>query len=158
MDENRTVRPGHNGGGVLRPFIAGDPRTKELGRKGAASRELRRAGRRSTSEAVSATMTALRTAHDRGTLGATAFAAAADLIGRVVTGEVTIRHASDAAELLRALVDIGRLESGDPTRTVAVAHLSGPQLAARLRELQALGDGSAAAQAADDAPAPSVTL
>jgi len=85
--------------------------------------------------------------YERAELGPMALAAAADLIGRVLRGDVPVRNGDEAASLLRALVDIGRIESGDATRTVAIAHLSGPALAQRLRELQV----SAAVSAADDA-------
>ena len=80
-----------------------------------------------------------------------ALATAADLIGRLVQGSIPVRNGGEAAELLRALVDVGRLESGDPTRTVAVAHMTGPALVARLRELQA----SSAADTVADEPEPS---
>lgn len=79
-----------------------------------------------------------------------AFAVAAYVMGAVLNGTIPVRNGSEAAELTRVLVDIGRMEAGDAQRTVAVAHLSGPALAARLRELQRGDPLSAAASTADD--------
>jgi hypothetical protein len=109
-------------------------------------RRAKRAHKQATAAGTARELALLAQAHERGDLGGIAMAAAAELIGRVVRGDVPVRNGDEAAGLLRALVDIGRLESGDPTRTVAVAHLSGPALAQRLRELQR----SSAVQAADD--------
>jgi hypothetical protein len=88
----------------------------------------------------------LAATYQRHELGPIAIAAAVDLIGRVTRGEIPVRNGGEVAELVRALVDIGRMESGDAQRTVAVAHLSGPALAERLRALQV----SSAASTADD--------
>jgi hypothetical protein len=127
---------GFNGGGRLRPFVQGDERTRQLARRGVEAREIKRAGKRATSEAVNVAVASVRAAHDRGELGPAARAAAIDLIGRVCVGEIRVRHAGDAAILIRVLVDIARLEENQPTRTAVVAHLSSEQLVERLRNLQ----------------------
>jgi hypothetical protein len=101
---------GDNGGGRLRPFTTGDERTRQLARHGVQAREANRAAKRAGSEAVNVAVAAVRAAHDRGELGPTARAAAIDLIGRVVVGEIPVRHATDAVVLIRVLVEISRLE------------------------------------------------
>src|SRR5262245_26339288 len=138
VDRAGVVRSG------LTPFDS--ERGREAGRRSADSRRAAKAAGRASVQAVAGELRALAATWERGDLGPLAFAAAADLIGRVARGDVPVRNGSEAADLLRALVDVGRIESGDAQRTVAVAHLSGPALAARLRELQA----SSAADTADD--------
>jgi hypothetical protein len=140
VDRDGVSRPG------LRPFDS--ERARAAAHRSADSRRAKAAIVRAQPDAIAGELRKLAAVHERGELGPMALAAAADLIGRVVRGDVPVRNGGEAAELLRALVDIGRIEAGDATRTVAVAHMSGPALAARLRELQV----SAAVQAADDAP------
>jgi hypothetical protein len=142
VDRDGIARPG------LRPFDS--DRARDAAHRSAEVRRAKRSAQRADVAAIAGELRLLAAAHERADLGPMAMAAAADLIGRVVRGDVPVRNGGEAAELLRALVDVGRLEAGDATRTVAVAHLSGPALAARLRELQV----SAAVQAADDAPPP----
>jgi hypothetical protein len=127
---------GFNGGGRLRPFVTGDERTRQLALRGVQAREAKRAARRADSEAVNVAVATVRAAHDRGELGPTARAAAIDLIGRVVMGEVPIRHATDAANLIRVLVDVARLEENQPMRTAVVANLSSDDVAERIRQMQ----------------------
>jgi hypothetical protein len=127
---------GFNGGGRLRPFAPGEERTRQLARRGVEAREIKRAGKRATSEAVNVAVASVRAAHDRGELGPTARAAAIDLIGRVVVGEIPVRNATEAATLIRVLVDVARLEDNQPVHTSLVAHMSSEDVAERLRQLQ----------------------
>ena len=62
----------------------------------------------------------------------------------VLVGEIPVRHGTDAAMLLRVLVDVARLEMGEHTHASVVAHLTGPALAQRLRDLQPSGATEAA--------------
>ena len=55
---------------------------------------------------------------------------------QVERGEIQVRHGEDAASLVRVLVDVARLELGEHTSASVVAHISGPALAERLRQLQ----------------------
>jgi hypothetical protein len=82
-------------------------------------------------------LSALVEAMPREQLGPTAAAVAQDVIARVAVGEIKIRHAGDAADLLRVLVDVARIESGSPTSVSMVAHVSPEDTMARIRELRA---------------------
>jgi hypothetical protein len=139
----------------LTPFTTETAR--EMGRR---SGEARRAGKVARSKDVrtaSAALVEVREAFDRDRLGPDAAAAAGYVIGRIVTGSIPIRHAEDAATLLRALVDVARLEAGQPTTATAVLHV-GADATARVLALRdqaraALGMASSTALAADDSPA-----
>jgi hypothetical protein len=74
-------------------------------------------------------------AHERSKLGPTAAALAAEIMGRLLVGEIKLRGA-DVAPVLRALVDIARLESGEPTSAALVAHVDAATIASRVTELQ----------------------
>jgi len=83
-----------------------------------------------------------------------------DTMARVLSGEVPIRHASDAAEWVRVLVDIARLEAGQPTSASIVAHVDGAAVTARLDEIrgQAIAAlASPAAQVTGEAEVPTST-
>ena len=108
----------------LTPFVAGDPRTLEISRQGVAARKARTASRRRDVKTVAATLSAVADAVDRDSLGHHAAAVAGYVMGLVTTGAVPVRHAGDAAELIRVLVDVARLEEGAPTSTSVVAHVS----------------------------------
>jgi hypothetical protein len=123
---------------------------RQAGLKSAEARRVRKLARAADVEQVATEVRKLVVQYERHELGPMAFAACADLVGRVVRGDIPVRNGSEAADLMRALVDIGRLESGDAQRTVAVAHLTGPALAQRLRELQRVDVVSSAASTADD--------
>jgi hypothetical protein len=56
-------------------------------------------------------------------------------MGRLLVGEIKLRGA-DVAPVLRALVDIARLESGEPTSAALVAHVDAATVASRVGELQ----------------------
>lgn len=133
-DENTGIAAKRSAG--LRPFTKGDHRARDAALRSVEVRRAKRAIERAESLDVAQQIRTLIDTHDRATLGPAAFAVAVHVVGKVLTGAIPVRNGAEAADLLRALVDIGRLESGDATRTVAVAHLSGPALAARLRELQ----------------------
>jgi hypothetical protein len=104
-----------------------------MGRRGVAVRETRRAAMRADTEEVASYIARLIATHKREDLGPAAAAAAMSMIARVERGELTPR---DPAEWVKALVDVARLEMGSHTNASVVAHLSGPALAERLRELQ----------------------
>jgi hypothetical protein len=91
---------------------------------------------------VNVAVATVRAAHDRGELGTTARAAAIDLIGRVVVGEIPIRNGTDAANLIRVLVDVARLEENQPMRTAMVAQLSTEDFAERIRQMQLVARAS----------------
>jgi hypothetical protein len=72
---------------------------------------------------VSTALATVRESFERDELGADAAAAAGWLLGRIVTGGIPIRNGAEAAELLRALVDVARLEAGESTSNTVVAHV-----------------------------------
>lgn len=117
----------------LRPFHQGDPRAIAAGRKGAMTRQARRAIARGQARDVSETVATLVATHERGILGPVAAAAAIDAIGRVARGEVTPR---DWTEWVRVMVDVARLEEGQHTSAALVAHLGSDDTAARVAALQ----------------------
>jgi len=131
----------------LTPFDS--ERARLAGLRSAEVRRARKVAGRLASEEVARDVRALAETYQRQELGPIAIAAAIDLIGRCARGEIPVRNGAEAADLVRALVDIGRLEAGEAQRSVAVAHLSGPALATRLRELQR-DDVSAAVSAVAD--------
>lgn len=143
---NTTGRPVPVG---LRPFTSASGR--EAGRRSAEARRQRAGAERAARATASTLVEDVRTLASiagRVDLGSAASAAAVTLIGRVERGEVPVK---DPAAWLRALVDVARLERGEPTALAAVAHLSGPALVDRLRALQL--DPSAAVEAAHDVEA-----
>jgi hypothetical protein len=71
----------------------------------------------------------------RDQLGPIAAAAAVHLIGRLLAGEIKLRGA-DFAPTVRALVDIARLEAGEPTSSALVTHVTADEVIARVRALQ----------------------
>jgi hypothetical protein len=143
----------------LRPFAAGDPRTIEAARKGGEARRATRDGRRRDALALRDIVTTAVTTYNRDQLGPLAGALAADIMARLLSGEIRLRSA-DVAPTVRALVDIVRLESGEATSTALVAHVDAADVAARVGALQrqaraALATVSLPAQATGDDGSPS---
>jgi len=129
---------------------------REMGRRSAEARKRKREAQRAASADVVDGLRTLAEAVRREDLGPAALAAAVDIIGRVVRGEQSVR---DPAEWLRALVDVVRLESGEPTSASVVAHLRGDAVAAvvaaRDEARRQLGPAlSPTAQAAGEAVVP----
>jgi hypothetical protein len=139
----------------LTPFVKGDGRAVEAGRRGAAVRAAKRATERATAATVAAELRTLATTFTREELGPIAAAAAVDIIGRVQRGEVSVR---DPADWLRALVDVARLEAGEATSASIVAHLgagaTAEVVALRDRARAAIDAPSSSVLAADDPPVP----
>jgi hypothetical protein len=127
-------------------------RARAAGLRSAESRRAAKLAGKLSAEGASAELRQFARTWQRDDLAPLVFAAAAELVGRTLRGEIPVRNGAELAEVLRVLVDIGRLETGDATRTVAVAHLSGPALAERIRQLQRADPVSAAALVADDGP------
>jgi hypothetical protein len=98
-------------------------------------RRAKRAATRATSLEVVRQLEALANSHMRTQLGPMAAAAAMDAIGRVTSGEVKLRGA-DVAGWVRALVDVARMEAGEPTSAALIAHVSTADVAARVEQLQ----------------------
>lgn len=137
-------------GGQLRPFRKGDGRGAAAGRRSAETRSKRRALERAAAADLITELRTLSKLVDRADLGPVAIAAALDMIGRVARGEQAVK---DPAEWVRVLVDIARLESGDPTSTSIVAHLGVAEVKAlrdQARQTLALTVADPTALAADE--------
>lgn len=115
----------------LRPFTA--ETAVAAAAKSAEIRRAKRDARRKEAQSVARHLATLTAAHDRAQLGPVAAAAAMDCIGRVASGEVPIRNASEASEWVRVLVDVARLEAGEATSASIVAHI-GPTEVKALRD------------------------
>ena len=71
---------------------------------------------------------------DRQTIGTHTAAVAAMILAKLAAGQVPIRHAADAAELLKVLVDITRLEEGQATSHVMHGSV---QIVERIEQMRA---------------------
>lgn len=132
------------GMGNLTPFDS-----ERAKRASALGVQAKRAKRLATSAAVSEVVGNLATVRDtlaRDELGGSCAAAAQWVVARVVAGQIPVRHAGDAAELLRVLVDVARLEEGSATSVALVGHLGGSDLSAAVA---AMRDRARAALASD---------
>jgi hypothetical protein len=65
-----------------------------------------------------------------------AWAVAGLILHKVATGAVQVKRGDEAAALLRAVVDVARMEGGEPTSASVVAHMSSEAMAARIAQLQ----------------------
>lgn len=115
----------------LKPFTTETSRA--AAQRSAEVRRVKRDARRKEAQSVARHLATLTDVHDRDRLGPIAAAAAMDCIGRVSSGEVPIRNASEAAEWVRVLVDVARLEAGEATSASIVAHI-GPAEVKSLRD------------------------
>lgn len=137
----------------LQPFTKGDPRAVEAGRKGAEVRRANRARQAGDAQTVATELATLRASFERETLGPNAAAAAQWLIARVTRGDIPVRNGDEAAALLRAFVDVARLEAGEATAHSIHATIDRGEAVARVAALQARAREvlGAAAVAVDDA-------
>jgi uncharacterized protein (UPF0254 family) len=119
-----------------------------MAKRGGEARRARRDGKRQDAAALrKLTATACET-FDRSQLGPLAGALAADIMARMLSGEIRLRSA-DVAPTVRALVDILRLEAGEPTSAALVAHVSSAEVADRVAQLQAQARAALTMAAAD---------
>lgn len=88
-------------------------------------------------ESVQELLSGLIEASPREQLGPAAAACAQHLVGQVASGEVRIRHVGDAAELIKVLVDVARLEEGQHTAATIVAHADSGATLERLAQIRA---------------------
>ena len=127
------ITPAH--GGRLVPFVKGDERARELGRLGGQKRAAQAAIKAGDSEALRSVLDSAASTFKRGDLGPYCIAVAGTILGRIQTGAIKV-PGSDAAALLRVLVDIARLEAGEPTSAAVIAHLSGGDVRERVEALR----------------------
>ncbi len=107
---------------TLQPFKKGDNRASEMGKRGAEARKAKREAAAlvtvkdaTTGAELVATLTSR---YDRATLGEVSAAAVQHLIANVISGAVPIKDATDAANLIKVLFDVARLEEGQSTSNV----------------------------------------
>ena len=140
----------------LTPFTKGDPRAIAAGRKGGETRRANRDARVKKAADAAKQLATFSETFERSTLGSNAANVAQYIMGRVGTGDIPVRNGDEAAALLRALVDIARLEEGQATsHTIsatygadAVARVVAIQQAARDQlATDAAGELSTAAEA-----------
>jgi hypothetical protein len=65
-----------------------------------------------------------------------AAATAMQVMSRIVSGQIPVRHAGDAAELIKVLVDVARIEEGKSTSNVLHGSVNG-ELIEKITALQA---------------------
>jgi hypothetical protein len=134
----------------LKPFAKGDPRAVAAGKKGAEALRARREASSSSGRQVVKVLDTLRDTARREDLGPNAAGVASWLLGRIVQGAIPVRNGGEAADLLRALVDVARLEAGESTSNTLVAHVgagaAAEVIALRDQARRALGQGTDPAQ------------
>ena len=118
----------------LRPFRKGDPAASIAGRKGAETRRAKRAITRAETVAVAKHLQLLALSYERDQLGDSAAALAMEMIGRVSRGEIPVRNGSEAAELVRVLVDVARIEAGQYTSATVTVKADDIARAVALRD------------------------
>lgn len=121
----------------LRPFKPGDPRAIEAGRKSAAVRRAKRADQVQRGSDAASELRAFAASFERGDVAPAAWAVAGLLLHKIASGAIEVRRGDEAAALLRAVVDVARMEGGEPTSASVVAHMSSGDMAARIARLQA---------------------
>lgn len=145
MDDDDVVTemftPSH-GKGQLKPFTKGDPRTREMARKGAAATARKNATEREAIEAEKLALTATASArremasmlrmagiHDADEIlrdvqarpeivGQLAKAMAVSVLSRILADEFPIKSAGEAIKLVEIGVKIHRLEMGQATEII----------------------------------------
>ena len=146
-DEDKDKVPGQRGNPNLTPFRKGDGRASAAGKASADKRRAARASRATAARDVSDALASVLATFHREDLGDASAAVAGWLLGRISAGQVPVRNAGEAADLLRALVDVARLEAGQATSTSVVAHVGSTAtaevLALRDRARTMLGTGMA---------------
>lgn len=132
-DDDGSITPVH-GRGRLVPFDS--ERGKRAAARSVEVRAAKRAAVATSASDAAVKLDELARTFQRDRLGEYAAAAAGHVLGELVGGRIKVRHGEDAAALLRALVDIARLEAGEATSVHLSAHLSGEDAASRVAELR----------------------
>lgn len=125
----------------LTPFIEGDSRAVIAGKKSGEVRRARavaeRAKRSEDALTLASHLATFTQTFDRTDVGAQAAAVAQMILARIAANQIPIRHAADAAELLRVLVDVTRLEEGLHTTASLSAQLDSSAIVARIEQMRA---------------------
>ena len=110
------------------------------GKKGAAVRRqralARKAAQASDAQTLATFLSELPATFDRDQLPQHTAGVAAFILAKIAAGQVPIRHAGDAAELLKVLVDVTRLEEGQHTSAHLSASIDAESIVARIESLR----------------------
>lgn len=124
----------------------------EAGRKSGEARRRRAAAKRladtNAANELAEHLETFAETFQRETIGTHTAAVAAMILAKIAAGQVPIRHAADAAELLKVLVDITRLEEGQATSHVMHGSV---EIVQRIEQMRA---ELTAANTATEIPAP----
>lgn len=131
---DRVHVPAH-GRGQLVPFDS--ERGKAAARKSVEVRAAKRAAGVTSASEAAVKLDELARTFQRDRLGEYAAASAAFIMGELCAGRIKLKSGEDAAALLRALVDVARLEAGEATSVHLSAHVSAGDAAARLAAIRA---------------------
>jgi hypothetical protein len=126
------------------------------GKKSATTRRTKAAARAALPAELARKLADVRQSFADVDLAASVVAVAGIVMARLASGEIPVRNGGEAADLLRALHEIARLEAGQPTSLSATVSIPPEVAMARLHTLQQQARAtmaalpSATAQAADD--------
>lgn len=122
----------------LTPFDS--ERAKEAGRRSGEVRRQRAAAQRlkNTTEAreLADHLATFGETFHRDDIGTHSAAVAAMILARIAAGQIPIRHAADAADLLTALHNLTRLEEGQATSHTLNATVDAGTIVARIEQLR----------------------
>jgi hypothetical protein len=118
----------------LQPFTS--ETASKAGKASAAARRARRDADVSKSRDAAKVLDTFASSFARDNLGGNAANVAQYILGRIGTGAIPVRNGDEAAALLRALVDIARLEEGQATSHTLTAHLSTEAAVARVAAIR----------------------
>lgn len=125
----------------LKPFTPGDPRASELGKRGAAARKAKKEATQlvkvQDAEQGALELDRLVTRYERERLSVAAAAAVQHTIARVVAGDIPVKDATDAANLIKVLFDVARLEEGQATSHTLHASIDTAGIVSRIEQLRA---------------------
>lgn len=145
----------------LAPHRFDSERARAAGRKSAANRKAKAAVAARRPAQLRQHLSTVREAFAAVDIGESVVAVAGILLARLAAGEIPVRNGAEAAELLRSLHDIARLEAGQPTSIAASVRVDGNAALDRLERLQQSAraaiaavevTASSAVPAADDVP------
>jgi hypothetical protein len=137
----------------LKPF---NPETASLaGKRSAEARRAKalaqRAADANNAREAAEHLATFTQAFPRDSMGPNAAAIGNYILSRIALGLIPIRHAADAAELLKVVVDIARLEEGQATSHTLHASIDSAAIVARIEQLRhELGTPPAAIEASSD--------
>lgn len=127
-------------GAHLEPFTS--EKAAEAGRKSGEVRRARAQAKAMERKAGAEALNALLTEYEGHNLPQTAKALALDIMRRVVTRDIPVKNGAEAAQIMRAVHEIYRLETGQSTSNSFSASVSSEDALRLLEEMRAqAGEG-----------------